>query len=199
MILTYFRKQSITADFYLISESLQFLLQVIFPFLYRSSDEIFRTEFLILASIFQYMPYWFQDRVSYCYQSSFLASAGCQPVITCAVKIFLVWVATQAASVITAFNCLLPRVVLPLFFTGTLVISRTHPGPWCQMLFRGEGFHVDTELGYQVFNPLSAKSGDFLQKFYHILVRRKNVLNVRFRSAIMASVCSISFRMVCNI
>ena len=83
---TRFRNRCITVDFYLISESLQFLLQIIFPFLLHFLDKIFRTEFLILASIFQYMPYRFQDRVSYCYQSSFLASAGCQSVITCAVK-----------------------------------------------------------------------------------------------------------------
>lgn len=68
MFLTCTRDWSIIpADFYFIAEYLQLLLQVVFSFLVHPLVEIFRTEFLILTSIFQHMPYRFQDRVSYCY------------------------------------------------------------------------------------------------------------------------------------
>lgn len=68
MFLTYFWDWTIiTADFNFIAKCFQLFLQVIFPFLLHPLVEVFRTEFLILTSLFQYMPYRFQDRVSYCY------------------------------------------------------------------------------------------------------------------------------------
>ncbi len=77
MFLTYFWDWTIiTADFNFIAKCFQLFLQVIFPFLLHPLVEIFRTEFLILTSLFQYMPYRFQDRVSYCYLSPLFPSTG---------------------------------------------------------------------------------------------------------------------------
>lgn len=68
MLLTRFRDWNvITADFNFIADCFQFLLQVIFSFLFYPLGEIFRTEFLILTNLFQHMPDRFQDRVSYGY------------------------------------------------------------------------------------------------------------------------------------
>ena len=55
MFLTYFWDWTIiTADFNFIAKCFQLFLQVIFPFLLHPLVEIFRTEFLILTSLFQY-------------------------------------------------------------------------------------------------------------------------------------------------
>lgn len=159
MILTCVRDWNIiTADFHLIAECFQFLLQVIFSFLFYPLGEIFRTEFLVLTSVIKHMPYRFQDRVSYCHQSSFLAPVGCQPVITCAIKGILSTCCCPGSLRNDGFQMFVAMRGPSTFFTCAFIISRTHTGPRSQILFRGEGFHVDTYFRYQVFYCFPAKS-----------------------------------------
>lgn len=88
----------------------------------------------------------------------FLPPVDCQPVMACTVKGILGTDYCPGSLCNDGFQ-LFVLCVIVLLFTCDFIIPRTHTTPLSQMLFRREGFHIDTYFCYQVFYCFSAKSG----------------------------------------
>ena len=109
----------------LISQFFKFRRQIHFSFLFYLGLHVLCTMLMIMGSRTQYEINGYQLRMSHCNQGSLLSSTGGYTIVFLTENVFFVRVAAHAASVITAFTCLFPWVILALFLETSNVFSKT--------------------------------------------------------------------------
>src|SRR5271165_5021764 len=77
---------------------------------------------------------------------------------------------------------------------GAFVEPWTHAGPGGQMAGRGEGLHIDADLGDHGLGDVVADAGKIVQPLGGAAKGSERSLQPRVELAIVASICSIVFR-----